>query len=80
MPKFKIERLEVDSADGSHTVLCVGCPECHGEFWIGTRWAFLAPHRMGIRERDCPYCGTPGAIPKKYARKLKVVRRGGSRG
>lgn len=87
---FKVERVEIDTADGTASWYALTCPRpsCGGEFWVPLYWAVLkwtetdeAQGRLFITGRPCPHCSRAAAIPEEIRvtpsepRKPRVVRR-----
>jgi hypothetical protein len=89
LPEFKVERVEIDTAEGSTSWYAVTCPRsaCGGEFWVPLKWAVLTwidqdlEGRLFITGRPCPHCSKTAAIPKAIRvtpaepRSPRVVRR-----
>lgn len=85
LPDFIVEELNVNSADGSSSMLAVTCPrrDCGGEFWVPHTWSVLRRVEGNgqvniVWGRPCPHCSRTAAIPPAFAIKPKqsrIVRR-----
>lgn len=87
LAEFTVERVEVDSPDGTTSMLAVTCPRsgCRGEFWVTHKWTYLATvlgannQMVVVYGRNCPYCSRAARIPAEFARQRPKVKRSKSR-